>query len=319
MSTNRLRIIFMGTPEFAVPSLQALAKAHDVRAVVTAPDKPSGRGKKLSMSAVKQAALELDIPVMQPDKLKAPSFVNQIASYHADLFVVVAFRMLPEVIWAMPPKGTINLHGSLLPAYRGAAPINRAIMNGETETGLTTFFIERDIDTGAVIDRVTTAIGPNENAGDLHDRMMHLGADLLAATVQKIASEKAKGIPQLELSGAGSAPEAPKIFREDCRINWHQEASAIHNHIRGLSPYPAAFTEFQSGDGQEHAIKILESELLDTAAEAAPGTIHATRDMLIVDTAKGQIAVTALQAAGKRRMTSREFLNGFTFPEGSSF
>lgn len=314
-----MRIMFMGTPEFAVPSLNTLAAHHEVVAVVTAPDKPAGRGKKLGESAVKKAALAACIPVLQPLKLKAPEFHKELESLSADLFVVVAFRMLPEAVWAMPPKGTINLHGSLLPAYRGAAPINRAIMNGETETGLTTFFIERDIDTGAVIDRAVLPIGPDENAGSLHDRMMERGASLLLETVNKIEFDNAVGMPQDALTGNEPQPKAPKIFREDCRIDWSRPAAEVHNHIRGLSPYPSAFTEFSEKDGTPVALKIHASRLMNTPAAGAPGTLFPEGDALVVNTGDGQIAVTELQAPGKRRMSTADYLRGYTFPENVIF
>lgn len=314
-----MRIIFMGTPEFAVPALNALAGHHDVAAVVTAPDKPAGRGKKLGESAVKKAALQAGIPVLQPLKLKDSEFHKELQSHSADLFVVVAFRMLPEAVWAMPPKGTINLHGSLLPAYRGAAPINRAIMNGETQTGLTTFFIERDIDTGAVIDRATLPIGPDENAGSLHDRMMERGASLLLETVNKIESGKAEGKPQDALSGNAPQPSAPKIFRDDCRIDWSRPATEVHNHIRGLSPYPSAFTEFAEKDGTIIPLKIHAAKLTNTPATAAPGTFFPEGDTLTVNTGEGQITVTELQAPGKKRMATADYLRGYTFPVNATF
>lgn len=314
-----MRIIFMGTPEFAVPSLNILVEHHDVAAVVTAPDKPAGRGKKLGVSAVKAAAEAAVIPVLQPTNLKSPEFIADLESLAADLFVVVAFRMLPEVVWAMPPKGTINLHGSLLPAYRGAAPINRAIMNGETETGLTTFFIERDIDTGEVIDRAVLPIGPDENAGSLHDRMMERGAALLLETVNKLSVGNAKGMPQNALLGNEPQPSAPKIFRGDRKINWSHPAVKVHNHIRGLSPYPSAFTEYEENDGIMVPIKIHAARQLDTPATGAPGTFLAEGDALVVNTGDGQIAVTELQAPGKRRMTIAEYLRGFSFPEKAVF
>ncbi|MCA1751079.1 MAG: methionyl-tRNA formyltransferase [Cryomorphaceae bacterium] len=314
-----MRIIFMGTPEFAVPALNTLAEHHDVAAVVTAPDKPAGRGKKLGESAVKKAAAAAGIPVLQPLKLKDPVFHKELEAYAADLFVVVAFRMLPEAVWAMPPKGTINLHGSLLPAYRGAAPINRAIMNGEKETGLTTFFIERDIDTGAVIDRATLPIGTDENAGSLHDRMMERGASLLLNTVNKIESGKAEGQPQDALSGKEPQPSAPKIFRDDCRIDWSRSATEVHNHIRGLSPYPSAFTEFTEKDGTIIPLKIHTARLTNTPATGAPGSFFPEGDTLTVNTGEGQISVIELQAPGKKRMATADYLRGYTFPANATF
>lgn len=308
-----MRIVFMGTPEFAVPALQKLHMHHEVVGVVTAPDRPAGRGKKLSMSAVKEAALALAIPVLQPLKLKDPEFQAELNALQADLFVVVAFRMLPESVWSMPPKGTINLHGSLLPAYRGAAPINRAIMHGEAETGLTTFFIERDIDTGAVIDRCTLGIGPDEDAGSLHDRMMLQGADLLLDTVNKISEGKASAIPQLQMTGNDPLPKAPKIFREDCRIDWNQKVTQIHNHVRGLSPYPSAYTEYIDPAGNLVALKIFETQRLDTPASGPPGSFAISDNTITVNASDGQLAIRSLQAPGKRRLHTAEFLRGNTF------
>src|SRR5690606_32066205 len=226
-----MKLIFRGTPEFAVPSLKTFAAAHDVVGVITAPDKPAGRGKKLLTSAVKQAAAEFGLRVLQPTNLKDPEFLNELKLLDADLFVVLAFRMLPEVVWSMPPKGTINLHASLLPDYRGAAPINRAIMNGETKSGLTTFFIEKEIDTGMIIDQVEMEIGSEENAGSLHDRMMDRGAELLLTTVNNIEKGTIKPIPQ---KISGEINEAPKIFKEDCEIDWTRTTEEVHNLIRGL-------------------------------------------------------------------------------------
>lgn len=309
-----MRIVFMGTPDFAVPSLQRLSKDHDVVAVVTAVDKPAGRGKKLKASAVKTAAQALGIPVLQPEKLKSPEFLDQLRSFHAELFVVVAFRMLPREVWAMPPKGTINLHGSLLPMYRGAAPINRAIMNGETETGLTTFYINERIDTGEIIDSVSCPIGPDESAGELHDRMMILGADLLAKTVSEIASGKARSKAQAEPENLKTAP---KIFHEDCRIDWALPAGKIHDHIRGLSPYPAAFTEVVGADFDR--MKIHATRMTDKHSDGKPGNVSVIDGRIEVDTGTTKIEVLMLQAPGKKRMETKVFLNGFRPGEGFSF
>ncbi|MFM9004654.1 MAG: methionyl-tRNA formyltransferase, partial [Flavobacteriales bacterium] len=242
-----LRIVFMGTPEFAATSLDAICRSrHEVVGVVTVADKPAGRGLQLQSSPVKSLALQHNIPVLQPLKLKDPVFLEVLKAFQADLFVVVAFRMLPEVVWNMPPLGSINLHGSMLPKYRGAAPINRAIMNGETETGVTIFFLQHEIDTGKVIARESMPIGPDTTAGELHDVMMHVGATALVNAIDCIADGKAEAVEQNQLVPANEAmPYAPKIFKEDCRIDWSQSVATVHNHIRGLSPYPAAWTELE--------------------------------------------------------------------------
>jgi methionyl-tRNA formyltransferase len=235
-----LRIVFMGTPEFAVASLDALVQAGcNIVAVITAPDKPAGRGMKLQESAVKKYAVEKGLPLLQPEKLKNPQFLETLRNLRADLQVVVAFRMLPEVVWNMPPMGTINVHGSLLPKYRGAAPINWAIINGEKETGVTTFKLQHEIDTGNILLQQRLPIGEEETAGELHDRMKVAGAELLVKTVQGLADGTLKEIPQ---SDVNDVPHAPKIFTETCQINWNKTVEEIHNLIRGLSPYPGAFT-----------------------------------------------------------------------------
>jgi methionyl-tRNA formyltransferase len=321
-----MRIIFMGTPQFAVPSLESLAGSHEVAAVITAPDKPAGRGKKLHMSEVKQSAIRLGIPALQPVNLKDPQFQEELRAFGAKLFVVVAFRMLPEAVWSMPAKGTINLHASLLPAYRGAAPINRAVMNGDKETGMTTFFIERDIDTGLVIDQCKLFIGPDETAGSLHDRMMAQGAALLLETVHKIESGKAEGTPQQDLAihvaGAvanANLPLAPKIFREDCQIDWRKSAQEVHNQIRGLSPYPSAFTEFADKAGTRITFKIFGSKLSEKESNEAPGRFYAGRSGLTVHTGDLQLEILGIQAPGKRSMQISEFLNGYSFEGPQQF
>jgi methionyl-tRNA formyltransferase len=238
-----MKIIFMGTPQFAVASLDALIKAGcDVVAVVTAPDKPAGRGQKLNESAVKQYAVANGIKVLQPEKLKDPEFLHELKSLHADLQVVVAFRMLPEVVWSMPPRGTINLHASLLPQYRGAAPINWVLINGEKESGVTTFFLKHEIDTGDILFTEKITLTGDETAGDLHDRLMHKGAGLLVKTVKGVESGRYNEHPQSALLDGVELKHAPKIFKEDCLIDWQQPAESIYNKIRGLSPYPTAYT-----------------------------------------------------------------------------
>ena len=301
-----MKIVFMGTPDFAVPSLLTLDKEHEVVGVITAPDRPSGRGKKLRGSAVKEAAATLGLAILQPTNLKDADFIEELQSLEADLFVVVAFRMLPTQVWSIPPKGTINLHGSLLPDYRGAAPINRAIMNGEKETGLTTFFINENIDTGAIIDNVTCAIGENETAGELHDKMMVIGAALLNKTVKQIEDGSAASKPQ---PNTGELKSAPKIFKEDCQIFWNQSAQVIHNHIRGLSPYPAAFTLVGGADFER--IKIFASHICEHEASLAPGTVESSKERMFVHTHDQLLEIREVQVPGKKRMTVEAFLNGY--------
>lgn len=239
-----MRIVFMGTPEFAVASLEKIAEAgHEIAAVVTAPDRPAGRGQKIQFSAVKEAAIKLHIPVLQPEKLKNEDFVSELKKLNAELFVVVAFRMLPEVVWNMPPKGTINLHGSLLPQYRGAAPINWAVINGEKETGVTTFFIRHEIDTGNILQHKKIEISESDNAGTIHDKLMITGAGLLVDTLDKLEKTTLTAEPQEKFVGNQELKHAPKIFRETCHINWKKSTEEIYNLIRGLSPYPAAWTD----------------------------------------------------------------------------
>jgi len=302
----------MGTPDFAVPSLEALNKEHEIVGVITAPDKPAGRGKKLRASAVKEKSMELNLKILQPANLKDESFQKHLRGLQADLFVVVAFRMLPESVWSIPPKGTINLHGSLLPQYRGAAPINWAIINGEEETGLTTFFIEKNIDTGEIIDKTNLAIGPNETAGELHDRMMLAGANLLTETVRKIGAGKAKSHPQ-ELGQSTEIKRAPKIFRENCKINWQKPATDVHNHIRGLSPFPGAWTRLESENNND-SFKIFRSQITGPT-DSLPGTVIISDNSIEVATNDNWLLVEELQAPGKKRMNTGDFLRGF-HPEG---
>jgi len=326
MNKKDFRIVFMGTPEFAVASLEKLQQdGYSIGAVVTAPDKPAGRGKKLQTSAVKQFAEANGLKVLQPEKLKAEDFLNELTALKADLFVVVAFRMLPEVVWNMPPKGTINLHASLLPQYRGAAPINRAVMNGETETGLSTFFLTHEIDTGNVIAQIKLPIGFSDNAGDMHDRMMLAGAGLLSETVERIMNDNYEALPQTEEKGAeNDLKKAPKIFKEDCLINWHQSGQIIYNQIRGLSPYPAAFTEIQSPEIETYQLKIFSStfELFDTDNESVlkpmpPGSIViADRKNMRIAAQDGWISVKEVQQSGRKRMSVGDYLRGLTICSG---
>lgn len=306
---KRNGIIFMGTPEFAAHILDRLiTSGQNVLAVITAPDKPAGRGQQLSQSAVKKYADEKGLKTLQPTNLKDPQFAEELKSLNADLFVVVAFRMLPEVIWSMPPLGTINLHASLLPDYRGAAPINRAIMNGEKRTGVTTFFIEKEIDTGKVIERVPIEIGKDETAGELHDRLMELGAEVTTSTVNKILNGEAKGIDQEELIEK-ELKLAPKIFREDCRINWDQNAQTIHNFIRGLSPYPAAWTLLKHVNGDLKSFKLFGSKIYDKRTTDKSQLINSSEGILF-PCSDSYVLIREIQPEGKRRMNFKEFLAG---------
>ena len=313
-----MKLVFMGTPDFAVPSLEMLAQHHDVVGVVTAVDKPAGRGKKLRVSAVKSAAENLNLPVLQPENLKDPDFHQKLKALGAELFVVVAFRMLPEAVWDMPPKGTINLHASLLPQYRGAAPINRAIMNGEKSTGLTTFFIEREIDTGFIIEQAELKIGPDEDAGSLHDRMMNSGAKLLKQTVDNIASGEVEPKPQTAAPGVELKP-APKIFKTDCQIDWNQTATDVHNHIRGLSPYPTAWTVGTASAMDDANFKVYTSRICTNQNALSPGETNVREGKLFVGTITDDIEITELQPAGKKRMATEAWLRGFSLPDDFKF
>lgn len=303
-----LKIIFMGTPEFAVPSLQALVEnGCAVVAAVTAPDRPAGRGQKLKESPVKQYAVANDIPVLQPEKLKNPEFLEILRSFQADLQVVVAFRMLPEVVWAMPRLGTFNLHASLLPDYRGAAPINWAIMNGETETGLTTFFIEKEIDTGKIIFQEKEPITPDDTAGSLYERLMEKGAALVLRTVRAIAAGDYPQIPQPTMR---EGKEAPKLFRENCEIDWQRPAAAIRDFVRGLSPYPAAWTTLNESNCKLFSVSVVDKRSPNDSTE--PGTYRTDQKTFLHFLATDAwIAVHELQLEGKRRMKIDELLRGF--------
>ena len=303
-NTNGMKIVFMGTPDFAVASLDALVQANfDVVAVVTAPDKPAGRGQKINESAVKKYAVEKSIPVLQPEKLKNPEFLAELKSFQADLQVVVAFRMLPEVVWNMPSKGTINLHGSLLPQYRGAAPINHAIINGEKESGVTTFFLTHEIDTGDIILSDRTPIGDDETAGELHDKLMAIGANLLVKTVTAIANGDFTEQPQPQ---SDELKHAPKIFKEDCKIDWNNSSAKIHNLIRGLSPYPTAFTLLN-----DKTLKIFKAEPEGKVPGiAAGGFLTDGKTYLKFATKDGFIKLLDIQFEGKKRMLIEDFLRG---------
>jgi methionyl-tRNA formyltransferase len=302
---KNLRIIFMGTPEFAVPSLDLLYKeGYDIVGVVTAPDKPAGRGMKLSESEVKKYAVANNLKVFQPEKLKHPDFIEQLRELNADLQVVVAFRMLPELVWNMPPLGTINLHASLLPQYRGAAPINWAIINGEKETGVTTFKLQHEIDTGNILLQEKIKITDDETAGSLHDKMKALGAKVLLRTVQQLHNGTLQEHPQRHSS---KLCPAPKIFPEDCKINWNQEVAEINNFIRGLSPYPTAFT-FLNGK----KLKIFSAEIEQFPGLDIPGNFITDRKSYLKFAARdGYISVKELQLEGKKRMRVADFLRGW--------
>lgn len=312
---ENMRIVFMGTPDFAVASLRALVeKNHNIVGVITAPDKPAGRGRKIRTSSVKQYALEQGLTLLQPTNLKDPSFLDQLESLEADLQIVVAFRMLPEAVWKMPPLGTFNLHASLLPEYRGAAPINWAIINGETRTGVTTFFINEEIDTGAIIQQKEVEISQNETAGDLHDKLMELGSILVLETVELIAEGS---VEPLEQKNARFKP-APKLNKENCRIDWTQPLESVYNQIRGLSPYPAAWTLLSTKKGKTEC-KILGASMLMGDHDQEPGKITASRKEIRVAVQKGYILVEKLQLSGKRKMDAISFLNGFEFSSDDRF
>ena len=300
-----MKIVFFGTPEFAVESLKRIheeAEGIEVAAVVTAPDRPAGRGHAPRMSAVKQYAMSVGLPVLQPEKLRDESFISTLRDIAADLFVVIAFRMMPEVVWEMPPLGTFNLHGSLLPRYRGAAPINWAVINGEKETGVTTFFLSHDIDTGPIIARRSIPIGPDENVGSVYDRLMEIGAELTIETLRDIEAGRAVATEQAQ-TGIEPTP-APKIFTETCKIDWTLPAYRIHNLVRGLSPYPAAWTDLEMPDGTTTTAKIFATRLLTEEISPAKGSFIA-----ICGDGK-KLEILELQAAGKKRMAAPDFLRG---------
>ena len=303
-------IIFMGTPEFAVTSLKTLLdKGYNVKAVVTTPDKPAGRGKNIQFSDVKKFALEHNLPILQPEKLKSPEFLAELKEIDADLFVVVAFRMLPKEVWAMPKRGTINLHAALLPDYRGAAPINHAIINGETETGITTFYIDEQIDTGKIIMQERCAIEPEDNIGTLYDKLMFIGAEAVCKTVDIIASGNVNAIEQDSIRTEGLHP-APKITKEFCQINWNNKSIDIHNLIRGLSPYPAAWCYLKD----DITAKIFTSAYSIEKHNLEAGTfVSDNKSFLKVATQDGFVSILELQMQGKKRMAIKDFLNGFKF------
>lgn len=312
-----MKIVFMGTPDFAVASLDAINKSeHEVVGVVTNIDKKSGRGQKVSVSAVKKYATENSLHLLQPEKFKNEAFLSELKSLNADLFVVVAFRMLPEVVWAMPPKGTINLHGSILPNYRGAAPLNWAIINGDKETGVSTFFIEKEIDTGEVIAISKVKIGANTTAGELHDELMIIGAKTIVETLDKIEAGNGNGIPQTDLI-KGTEKPAPKIFKDTCEIDWNKSAQEIHNLVRGLSPYPVAWTNF-TFKGKKVVAKIFETRIAEEKIEI--GKIKTdNKRTLTVGCKDGSLSILSLQLPGKKRVDINSFLNGVNLVEENDF
>lgn len=319
MQRKETSVVFFGTPAFATAQLEAIYKAgYSVKAIVTAPDKPQGRGRKLMPSSVKQFGIANDISVLQPARLKDESFLTALKALAADVFMVVAFRMLPAVVWKMPPLGTFNLHASLLPQYRGAAPINRAIMNGEKRSGLTTFFINEHIDTGNIILQQPMDIGPDETAGHLHDRMMEAGKALVIRTLDHISTGMVDAQSQQEIvEKEDKLKTAPKIFREDCRINWELKAESIHNHIRGLSPYPAAFTTFVHPDGRQFDVKILAGRYAYLRHNyPALNIISDNKSILKVCLANGYYHIHRLQFPNKKAMETEVFLRGHPFQEG---
>lgn len=302
-----MRVIFMGTPEFAVPSLRGILDAgHEVPLVVSTPDRAKGRGLKTAMSPVKAFALEHGLAVSTPESLKDPAFAEEIRAAGADVICVVAFRILPESIYTIPPRGSFNLHGSLLPKYRGAAPINWAIINGESETGVTSFFLQRKVDTGSIILQRSIPVGPEMTAGELHDVMMEVGADVVVETLRKIDADDILPLPQDD----SQATPAPKIFRDDCRIDWTRPADRLHDFIRGLSPYPGAFTE-RGGK----VLKILRARIRHDSG-LLPGETHAANGTLLIGTGSTALEVVEIQLEGRRAMSIEEFLRGTTFEQG---
>ena len=313
MTKNDLRIIFMGTPEFAVETLKALVEnEYHVVAVVTQPDKPVGRHQtEMQPSAVKQYAVAHGLPVLQPEKMKDPEFVEQLRSYQANLQVVVAFRMLPEVVWAMPEYGTFNVHAALLPQYRGAAPINWAVINGETETGVTTFFLDHDIDTGRIIMKKSFAIPDEADVEYVYDGLMHLGADICLETLERIIA--ADGYPETvsqEDQSLTPLNPAPKIFKETCEIDWTKTAKQVYDFVRGLSPYPGAWTTLVAPDGKEMVLKVFKTLKTGQAVQQSPGSVSVQQKSLLIAAQDEWLAVEELQLAGKKRMSARDFLNG---------
>ncbi len=323
MKKEDLRIVYMGTPDFAVEALRQLVEGgYNVVGVITMPDKPAGRGHKIQYSPVKQYALEQNLPLLQPEKLKDEAFVQALREWKADLQIVVAFRMLPEVVWSMPRLGTFNLHASLLPQYRGAAPINWAVINGDTETGITTFFLKHEIDTGEVIQQVRVPIADTDNVEIVHDKLMMLGGKLVVETVDAILNGVVKPVPQEEMAIVGELRPAPKIFKETCRIDWNQPVKKVYDFIRGLSPYPAAWSELVSPEGEVVVVKIFETEKYirnegkrcrnSRGCFCKVGSIETDGKKYIkVAVPGGFVSVLSLQLPGKKRLKTDELLRGF--------
>lgn len=313
MKKEDLRIVYMGTPEFAVEPLRCLVEGgYNVVGVLTMPDKPAGRGHKVQFSPVKEYALEHNLPLLQPEKLKDEAFVEELRAWKADLQIVVAFRMLPEVVWNMPRLGTFNLHASLLPQYRGAAPINWAVINGDKETGITTFFLKHEIDTGEVIQQVRVPIADTDNVGIVHDKLMMLGGRLVIETVDAILDETVKPIPQEQMAVVGELRPAPKIFKDTCRIDWSQPVKRIYDFIRGLSPYPAAWTELVQPNGTVVVLKIFETEKIVESHSLPSGTIRTDGKTYIrIAAPDGFVDIRSLQLPGKKRLKTDELLRGF--------
>lgn len=315
MKKEDLKIVFMGTPEFAVGTLQALVDGgYNVVAVVTQPDKPVGRHQDtLQQPAVKQYALAHNLPVLQPVKMKDAEFLDALRGYEADLQVVVAFRMLPEVVWSMPRFGTFNVHAALLPQYRGAAPINWAVINGETQTGVTTFFLDHDIDTGRIIMQEPFAIEDDYDVEDVYDGLMKLGADIALKTLDRILEGDGfvASLPQEEMLPVGTElHHAPKIFKDTCRISWNQPAKRVYDFVRGLSPYPGCWTELVDDNGKDYVLKVYRTAKSDVKSDGAPGTFSIDRNRLFVNTLDSKIELLTVQLSGKKRMEAKDFLNG---------
>ncbi len=310
ISKETMKIVYMGTPEFAVAPLQKLIEhGYKISSVVTAPDKKAGRGQKISQSAVKQFAEKQNIPVLQPEKLKDPEFISTLKQLAPDLMIVVAFRMLPEIVWTLPPLGTFNLHASLLPQYRGAAPINWALINGEKETGVTTFFLDKKIDTGKIILQKKISVPTTDNAGTLHDKLMTIGAELLLETVEKIRQGNLSLVSQANFD-ISKLKKAPKIFKPDCKINWQQSGEQIDNFVRGLSPYPGAWT-FLTINDKVLELKIFAGSFLPKAHQLPTGLVITEKNEIKISVRDGFFMIKELQIQNKKRMNSQAFLNGF--------
>lgn len=305
-----LNIVFMGTPGFAVPSLEIIIDSgYNVVGVVTVADKPAGRGYKLQESDVKKSAVKHGVKVMQPTDLKSPEFIQELKDLGTNLIVVVAFRKMPEEVWGLPELGTFNLHGSILPNYRGAAPLNWAVINGETETGVTTFFLDEKIDTGELIDHSKIKIGKNDTVGDIHDELMGVGAKLVLKTVQRIEAGSVETVPQSEVKIINEIKKAPKIFKTTCEVSWNKSGNEVHNLIRGLSPYPAAFSTLNFPSGKKMKVKLFKSEYCDE--QGKEGTIETDqKTFLKIFCKQGAVSVLSLQPEGKKRMKTTDFLRG---------